>query len=97
MDGQTATLLVVVGGLAGALIGLAAVWQEVRLALRELPLHVALRRFDVYLGAAALGDAEVRCAACRLRRTCMRGLVRYESVPPQCPNRALFQHVEEHG
>lgn len=91
MDRLTVAELVVASGIAGVLIGLASLWQEVRLALRELPLHVALRRFDVHLGAAPLRDAEARCSACPLRRPCMRRLVSYEHLPPECPNLPLFQ------
>jgi hypothetical protein len=95
MDGMTVAGLVVASGVAGALIGVLAVWHELRLALRELPLHVALRRFDVHLAAEPLRTAEARCAACRLRRTCMRRLVTYEHVPPECPNLAHFQRTPQ--
>lgn len=39
MDGLTVAGLVVGSGITGVLIGLASLWQEVRLALRELPLR----------------------------------------------------------
>lgn len=83
-------MLVLASGAAGVLIGLASVWRELRLALRELPLHVALRRFDVHLAPEPLRRAEARCAPCALRRSCMRGLVRYEPIPSECPNVTLF-------
>lgn len=90
MDGQTVVVLVLASGTAGVLIGLASVWRELRLALRELPLHVALRRFDVHLAPEPLRSAEARCAPCVLRRSCMRGLVRYGPIPPECPNLSVF-------
>lgn len=93
MDGQALSALVVAAGVAGLAVGVLSVWHELRLALRELPLHVALRRFDVHLAAEPLRTAEARCAACRLRRTCMRRLVTYEHVPSACPNLALFKQV----
>lgn len=83
-------MFVVLAAAAAMAIGVAAAWRELAVARRELPLHVALRRFETELRAEALKRAEARCRSCRIKKRCMRGLVRYEDLPAECPNGPLF-------
>jgi hypothetical protein len=83
LDGSTVFALLLASALGGALLGIAPVWRRTLGGGGELPI----RRMLAARGEAATLEAELRCALCSGRRTCLKRA----SPLPDCPNAALFR------
>jgi hypothetical protein len=83
LDGATVFALLLASALAGALLGIAPVWRRTLGGGGDLPI----RRMLAARGEAATLEAELRCALCSGRRTCLKR----RAPLPDCPNATLFR------
>lgn len=91
LDAAGIVVLLLGAALLGLLIGVGSGWRELQRGMRNAPVQYLAGGAGRTLSGRQLRDAEVRCALCPVKAACRAVLERGGELPPECPNRILFE------